>query len=96
MCRNGVDLILGQKSRPDGRIWHAEPLVFKEKVIGMPVDPDSIINLSDEEAKNLMDELWQTGVRPSSGEGNAGQLGATEKHLNDMRKIVSSKLEVDL
>ncbi len=35
------------------------------------------------------------GIRPSSGEGNAGQLGATEKHLEDMRKIVFSRLGID-
>ena len=39
-------------------------------------------------AKRLIDALWDAGVRPSNGEGSAGQLGATERHLEDMRKLV--------
>lgn len=46
------------------------------------------LRLSPEEARELMDQLWRCGVRPSSGEGNTGQLGATQKHLEDMRRLV--------
>lgn len=38
-------------------------------------------------AQQLMDELWQCGLRPTEGTGSAGSLKATENHLNDMRKI---------
>ena len=41
----------------------------------------------------LMDSLWAEGVRPS--EHNM-TTGATERHLNDMRKIVGRQLDVDL
>ena len=44
--------------------------------------------LRDEEAQSLMDALWNTGVRPSNGEGSVGQLAATEAHLADMRALV--------
>ena len=53
---------------------------------GQPSEPT--MELTHEEARALMDELWAAGVRPSNGEGNAGQLGATEKHLEDMRRLV--------
>jgi hypothetical protein len=46
------------------------------------------LSLRPSEAQELMDELWRVGVRPSSGEGNAGQLGATKAHLEDMRTLV--------
>jgi hypothetical protein len=39
-------------------------------------------------AQELMDDLWQCGVRPSEGSGSAGSLAATERHLHDMRALV--------
>ena len=41
-----------------------------------------------EEAQELMDSLWQVGLRPSEGTGSAGSLAATQKHLEDMRWLV--------
>ena len=43
-------------------------------------------------AQALMDDLWQAGLRPSEGSGSAGSLLATQKHLEDMRKIVFDQL----
>jgi len=40
-----------------------------------------------EAAQLLMDDLWQCGLRPSEGTGSAGALMATQKHLDDMRKL---------
>lgn len=39
-------------------------------------------------AQQLMDQLWQCGLRPTEGTGSAGALAATQKHLDDMRKLV--------
>lgn len=39
-------------------------------------------------AQELMDNLWSCGLRPSEGTGSAGALAATERHLQDMRKLV--------
>lgn len=50
---------------------------------------------SGETLQSLMDELWKVGIRPKDI-GTAGHLSATQKHLEDMRAIVSSKLEVKL
>ncbi len=44
--------------------------------------------LDPQGAQKLIDELWRLGIRPSSGEGNVGQIGAMKEHLNDMRKLV--------
>jgi hypothetical protein len=54
------------------------------------------IHMTDEMACQLMDELWLTGVRPSSGEGSTGKIAAVERHLEDMRSIVASELGVKL
>lgn len=41
-----------------------------------------------------MDELWQAGIRPAEGAGSAGQMAATENHLQDMRTLVFHTLKV--
>ena len=53
---------------------------------GIPHDP--MCYLSRSAAIELMDSLWNCGVRPSNGEGNVGQIGAMKDHLNDMRRLV--------
>lgn len=53
-------------------------------------------NLDETAAQVLMDDLWNCGIRPTEGTGSAGSLRATEKHLNDMRKIVSKQIGVEL
>lgn len=55
----------------------------------------NIFRLNKEQSKSLMDDLWRAGVRPSSGEGSVGQIGATEKHLEDMRTIAFKKLGIE-
>lgn len=47
-------------------------------------------------AQELMDDLYRAGLRPNGGKDSVGAVQATEKHLNDMRAIVASKLKVDL
>jgi hypothetical protein len=46
-------------------------------------------SLSRESSQLLMDQLWECGLRPSEGTGSAGAMAAVEKHLGDMRKLVS-------
>lgn len=47
-------------------------------------------------AQRLMDSLWRCGIRPTEGAGSAGQREALERHLMDMRAIVSERLKVKL
>jgi len=42
-------------------------------------------------AQELMDDLWRCGIRPTDGAGTAGSMAATERHLEDMRKLVFEK-----
>lgn len=49
------------------------------------------VRIHQDAAQQLMDELWQCGLRPSEGTGSAGQLKAVQDHLADMRKLVFEK-----
>ena len=54
------------------------------------------VSITENIAQELMDELWRAGVRPSGELDSIGHREALESHLNDMRKIVSAELDVDL
>lgn len=45
------------------------------------------IRISQTTAQQLMDSLWDCGLRPSEGSGSAGALLATQNHLSDMQKL---------
>lgn len=47
--------------------------------------------MSNTDCQELIDELWRSGFRPSEGTGSAGALSATQKHLEDMRRLVFDK-----
>lgn len=61
------------------------PLQFNEIPEGAPVNPT--FRLYGPEAQELMDMLWNCGLRPTQGQSSAGQLDAVERHLADMRAI---------
>lgn len=66
----------------------AQPVEFKTVDANdhSPVEP--VMRLPIHSAQQLMDELWQCGLRPTEGTGSAGSLAATERHLADMRRLV--------
>ncbi len=51
-------------------------------------DDEPFLSITRESAQSLMDALWSCGLRPSEGQGSAGQLAAVKDHLNDMRRLV--------
>jgi len=71
------------------RVWYALPLTLKEILpADEGIEQPPTFSLRDEQAQNLIDELWRVGFRPSEGSGSAGSLAATERHLADMRHLV--------
>jgi hypothetical protein len=73
----------------------AQPVIFEaRKEADGPTSP--MLQLTPEQAQNLMDELWTVGFRPTQGQQSEGQMGATTNHLNDMRAIVSALAKVQL
>lgn len=70
----------------------AAPLVWTP----MPAEGECVrveptLSLPPDAAQMLMDQLWHAGIRPTAGAGSAGQLTATERHLEDMRALVFKK-----
>jgi hypothetical protein len=60
---------------------------------GDSVDP---ITITPQIAQELVDSLWEVGVRPYAAQGSAGQLSAVENHLSDMRRIAFKGLEMEV
>ena len=78
--RSGVEFLIQQGNAT------SEPIVMKERELGVSCEPS--FKLDNEQAQVLMDDLWNSGLRPTEGSGSAGALAATQRHLDDMRKLV--------
>lgn len=76
----------------NGVFYFADALTLTKSDRFTYVEPS--VRLSEEQAQKLTNDLWIAGYRPSSGAPSTGQIEATNKHLNDMRRIVESKLKV--
>lgn len=72
----------------------ATSMVFEQQDKCMEMRP--FVQISNSDAQKLIDDLWHMGLRPTESHGSTGQIAATEKHLKDMRKLVSKFAEVDL
>lgn len=70
----------------NGELNPQSAIRFEELDIGRAPEPSLSISMTD--AQTLMDDLWQAGLRPTEGTGSAGSLAATERHLQDMRRLV--------
>lgn len=80
--RQGVELYIGS---PDRKL-HVKEIQMEEVEPNLMVEPS--FRMETEVAQTLMDDLWNCGLRPTEGSGSAGSLRATERHLEDMRKLV--------
>ena len=67
-----------------------EPVAFTR---GLP--PPPLATIESETAQKLMDQLWDSGVRPVASQQSHGQFAAASRHLEDMRAIAFSKLNLD-
>lgn len=60
-------------------------------------NPQGLAVLPYELAQQLMDVLWDAGVRPAAAKASLGQLQATENHLKDLQgmnvKLLAKVLE---
>lgn len=63
---------------------------------GQAIPDESRIIMDDKTSQILMDDLWSCGVRPTEGQGSAGAMAATTKHLGDMRTLVQKCMKVEL
>lgn len=90
---NGVSIYLRQRTVGVG-IVVARPVVFERLAFDAGI-VEPMLRLGIQQAQQLMDELWQCGLRPSEGTGSAGSLAATERHLKDMQAVAMGLLRKD-
>ena len=88
----GVSISIQDRNKNNGRLSIVKELTLEEIPEGSMINETA--NISRESAQELMDDLYSIGIRPTDAAGTAGGMKATENHLNDMRKIVSKKLDV--
>lgn len=71
----------------------AAPVVFR---VAEPLNalPEPFLEVPEDVAQQLMDELWIAGFRPTEGTGSAGALAATQAHVKDLQDIVSRVLGI--
>ncbi len=89
---DGVSIYMRQRTVGKGSVV-ARPVTMEKYEEGMPVEP--MMRLRIPQAQQLMDELWQCGLRPTEGVGSAGSLAATERHLKDMQAVAMGLLRKD-
>lgn len=83
----------------DFRILDQETKSYVEKVSLKQVANDRCeipvaFHLNMHSAQQLMDSLWDCGLRPTDGSGSAGAMLATQRHLEDMKRIAFHALKV--
>jgi hypothetical protein len=84
------------KRDENGNVTHVGKTTMKTVEEGVAVEPARSEVFERGSLQSLFNDLWRYGFRPTDGTGNAGHLGAVEKHLNDMRKLVSKYTETEL
>lgn len=60
--------------------------VKEDECLSFEPKPLLIIDRKDPGLQDLMDNLWQLGIRPTDI-GTPGHLAATQEHLRDMKAI---------
>lgn len=83
---NSIALYFYEKAQ-DGKVSYVSNLVMTTAEEGQAFEPSNALTIPRETAQELMDSLWQCGLRPSEGSGSAGSLRATQDHLRDLQEI---------
>lgn len=89
---NGISIYMRQRTVGHGDTV-AMPVTMERREPGAMVEP--MLRLGIQQAQQLIDELWQCGLRPTEGAGSAGSLAATERHLKDMQTVALGLLRKD-
>ena len=88
-----ISVYLGTAENENGQRGFVENLEIRTVDEGHIYRPT--FRIDKKSAQVLMDDLWKCGLRPTDGKGSAGQLTATERHLDDMRRLVGTAYEVE-
>lgn len=55
----------------------------------------SFASINQLQAQQLMDDLWECGLRPSEGSGSAGSMKAVQDHLKDFKTILWHTMKIE-
>lgn len=75
-------------------VWLAEPVTLKQ-ITKEFEEHLPTVELPQESAQKLMDDLWDCGLRPSEGSGSAGAMKAVQDHLADLRILLFKKEKIE-
>lgn len=87
-----VSLYLASFDR-DGKRAIATNVTYDVVEDGSYINPT--MRIPRENAQELMDSLWQCGLRPTMGKQSEGVTAAQARHLEDMRAVAFAKLNID-
>lgn len=87
-----IDVFLFRHSDAGRRM---QPVSIEWAVVerGAAVSADMV--LGAERAQQLMDDLWDAGLRPTQGRQSEGVTQAQGRHLEDMRTIAFRSINVE-
>jgi hypothetical protein len=88
----GVEIAVLGDRLPDGGLECGE-VTMRPVAQGCEI-PRAMV-LRNEEAQALMDDLWNSGIRPTEGAGTAGAMRATERHIADLRAVAFKALGIE-
>ena len=92
----GIELLIHTENEKTRSIVKPSDITITSFPKTEAIQPEPSLKIGMHEAQVLMDQLWECGLRPSEGSGSAGQLAATQKHLNDMRNLVFKNKPEDM
>ena len=73
--------------REEGQNWSIMTQALYQTVPRGAIVP-AAFTISPHAAQELMNQLWQYGIRPTDNSGSTGHLKALEDHLEDLRRLV--------
>ncbi len=89
----GLEIHIYQPANDSRHGCVARPVQFEPLDEGM-MRPAPALPLTEDEAQQLCDALWEAGVRPTNGAGSVGQLAATQEHLATVKAIAFHALKI--
>ena len=92
----GYQLWVLEYDRAGQMIGYGDQLIMKRgtpESFGHNLIPP-LVTLPHEAMQELANELWECGIRPYQSRQGHGQLGATERHLADMKLLLFNQLKI--
>jgi hypothetical protein len=91
---HSIAIHIYRRLHDDDRVELLSGLQFTTHAANETTEPTEALILPIEVAQELVDALWQCGLRPSEGSGSAGALRATEAHLKDTQEFSRRLLSI--